>query len=502
MSPSARFRGPLRVVAIADADSFVKWSAALLDSVPGIRRHLLVVRTPLTVSPTQQRAALAGTSFAVGGVTRLRFDELDGWLGGHIPDVVVLAGRGPFVRLVARRIDRLTHRPVVVSGLPGMSIPAQRGALEYRRESDLLVLHSHREERAFAELGRRIGVATPTALATLPFARPAGSERSAGMRGESWADAVEADAVRTDAVRRELVGAGVGSGTRGTPAGAGRPSSGRSGDRVAGVTSNASGSSQPLGTDLVFASQALVPAERHERAELARMLRRAAEADPTRRVVVKLRSRPGEAETHLERDAYADLLADRPTNLVFSHEPMATALETAEGLVTVSSTAVVEAIVRGIPVIALDTFGVHKSLLNTVFIGSGLLGGAEEVIGRRFRHPHPRWMRDNYFHPAEDDTWWTQVEELVALRREGRLRAKTVPVGRGGALRAAWHRTSVLGSEDRSLAGRVALGIGSPLVRGIVALRRSRGRAGEDTWADPATDYTLEPTPHRDPIRR
>ncbi|MCP2798120.1 hypothetical protein NK944_23855, partial [Salmonella enterica subsp. enterica serovar Typhimurium] len=85
------------------------------------------------------------------------------------PDVVLLAGRGPFVRLMGRVIDRLSRRPVVVAGLPGMAIPAQRGALDYRRHADLLVVHSHREERAFTELGRRIGVQVPTALATLPF---------------------------------------------------------------------------------------------------------------------------------------------------------------------------------------------------------------------------------------------------------------------------------------------------------------------------------------------
>jgi len=459
----------LRVVAIADADSFVKWSASLLSGVEGIRRHMLLVRTPLTVSPAQERTALTGTSFTAADVTRLGFEELHGWLTGHQPDVVVLSGRGPFVRLMARQIDRLTRRPVVVSGLPGMSIPAQRGALEYRRESDLMIVHSHREERAFAELGRRIGIQVPTALAVLPFARMA-------------PDAVTATTVRVE--ERELVGASTGRGTSRSARPAPAPLA------------------RPGGTDLVFAAQALVPAARHERELIVEMLRLAAVADPTKRVVVKLRSRPGEAEAHLERDAYADLLADRPGNLVISHEPMSTALAPAEGLVTVSSTAAIEALAQKVPVIALDTFGVHKVLLNTVFTGSGLLGGAEEVVGRRFRHPVAGWQRDNYFQPESDTNWWRCVEELVALRREGRLRAKLVPAGRGGALHAAWHRKSVLAGEDRSVIGRVALGVGAPLVNGILSMRRARGRAGEDTWSDATTDYTLEPTPHHDPIRR
>ncbi|HWK77734.1 DUF6716 putative glycosyltransferase [Microbacterium sp.] len=460
----------LRVVAIGDADSFVKWSASLLDAVPGIRRHMLLVRTPLTVSREQEHMALAGTSFGGESVTRLGFDEVRGWLQGHLPDVVVLAGRGHFVRLIARVIDRLPQRPVVVSGLPGMSIPALRGALEYRRESDLLVLHSHREIRAFEALADRLGIVVPTALATLPYARTAST---ASALSRSRAGAVDA------------VGSGASDRDQRMP---------RGGLAVA--------ERERRGTDLIFAAQALVPAERHEREALVDILRRAAAARPNRRVVVKLRSRPGEAETHLERDAYAELLANRPANLVFSYEPMALALSRAEGLVTVSSTAAVEAIARGIPVIALNTFGVEKSLLNTVFVGSGLLGGADDVVARRFRHPEADWMHDNYFHAPHESDWWSRVQELVTLRRGGALPAKVVPTGRGGALRAAWHRKSVLGSEDRSVAGTLALGIGAPLVDGILGMRRARGRAGEDTWADITTDYTLEPRPQKDPVRR
>jgi hypothetical protein len=77
-----------------------------------------------------------------------------------------------------------------------------------------------------------------------------------------------------------------------------------------------------------------------------------------------------------------------------------------------------------------------------------------------------------------------------------------VPAGRGGALHAAWHRKSVLAGEDRSVIGRVALGVGAPLVNGILSMRRARGRAGEDTWSDATTDYTLEPRQQRDPVRR
>lgn len=462
-----RDSGALRVVAIADADSFVKWSASLLGAVPGIRPHLLLVQTPLTASVEQQRTALAGTGVPAESVTRIAFPRAAAWLEGQRPDVVLLAGRGPFVRLMGRVVDSLSRRPVVVAGMPGMAIPAQRGALDYRRHADLLVVHSHREERAFGELARRIGVRMPTALATLPFARARSrmltADRARVLAGDASRPAGTAVADRPDAP---------------TPV-------------------------RAPATDVVFAAQALVPVGREERAEIAATLVRAAEADPTRRIVVKLRARPGESETHLDRDPYLELLpARRPANLVVSYDSMAHALSTAAGLVTVSSTAAVEAVALGVPVIALDSFGVSKSLLNTVFVGSGLLGGRSEVVAGRFRHPHPDWLRDNYFHPSSDSTWWERVEQLVALRRAGALPPNRVPAAPGGALHEAWHRASVLGREDRTLSGSAALAIGVPATRAIAAVRRGRTPGSGATWADATTDFTLEPNPFHDSIRR
>lgn len=483
--PRAGVEPGLRVVAIADADSFVKWSASLLASVSGIRPQLLLVSTPLTASAAQVDTALSGTGIRPEHVARVAFRDAQRWLERERPDVVVLAGRGPFVRLIGRVIDALPERPVTVSGLPGMAIPAQRGALEYRRHTDLLVVHSHREERAFAELGRRVGVQVPTALATLPFAR--GRERM-----------LAPERARVVAV----------SATPGGVAVAERPSAASRSDAASPAAAAAAAAAAPVAhrpraTDIVFAAQALVPAGREERQKIAELLVRAAEVDPQRRIVVKLRSRPGEAETHLERDSYPELLGThRPENLVISYSSMAEALSTAAGLVTVSSTAAIEAVALGVPVIALDSYGVNKALLNTVFVGSGLLGGGREVVGGRFRQPHPDWLRDNYFHPARESTWWDRVEELVALRRAGGLPARRVPAARGGSLHEAWHRASVLGREDRTASGAMALALGVPATRAHGALRRGRSQGLGRTWTDATTDYTLEPSPLKDSIRR
>jgi len=425
----------LRVVAIGDADSFVKWAAHLIDQVDDISQHLLLVQTPLVVSDAQRGAAVAGTRFAAHpqSVTRIGFGDVASWLAKDTPDVVVLAGRAPFVRLLSREIDRLSRRPVVVSGVPGMSIPALRGALEYRRHCDLMVVHSRREVAAYQRLGRALGITVPVALATLPFA--GGASRAVRSRG----------------------------------------------------------------TDLVFAAQALVPAERSERRRIAEILRLAAVADPSRRVVVKLRSRPGEVEAHQERDGYTDLLENAPENLIFSFAPMSKALATAEGLVTVSSTAAIEAMAQGVPVIALNDFGIRPDLLNHVFTGSGLLGGAEDVVARRFRHPDAAWAATNYFHDSRDSRWWAETRRLVAQRRRGMLPARTVPRPRGGALHAAWHRRNVLGAEDRTLLGRIAAFVVTPAISLLTALKRRRQAKATDAVLD---DITLAPSPLREPVRR
>ena len=116
----------------------------------------------------------------------------------------------------------------------------------------------------------------------------------------------------------------------------------------------------------------------------------AARRRPQRRVVVKVRARAGEAQTHAESYDFAELLADPsvraelggtlPPNLVVEDGPMADHLARASALVTVSSTAVLEAIAEGVPALVIDEFGVEPKLINTVFVGSGLFGGAEALV--------------------------------------------------------------------------------------------------------------------------
>jgi hypothetical protein len=391
----------LRVVALADTDSYVKWAAAMLGSLPaGTDAELLIVETALVVSPAQQTTALARSGLDPSRVRRIGYEDLARVLGDLAPDAVLVAARGPVVRVLTALVATIDPRPVIVSGLPGISIPATTAAMVHRTQCDLFVLHSTREIAAFAALARQRGLTQRFALAGLPFARAAADERPSAER-----------------------------------------------------------------TDLVFASQAIVPRERVDRLRVARLLIETARENPDKRVVVKERATAGEHQTHAQQHGYPDLLrrmGPLPANLVVSTDSMAHALDTAEGLVTISSTAAVEAIARGIPVIALDTFGIEDGLINTVFVGSGLLGSEGDVVQRDFRLPPTAWLARNYFHdPAEED-WIAEMAQLVELRRAGELPPKPGRTRRGGRVRDVWERRLALGRRDRSVAGAIVWAVGVP----------------------------------------
>lgn len=430
-----------RILAVADTDSYVKWGAALVAGMPEPwHPELFVLDTPVTVSDAQLAAALAGSGMDAASVARGTFDDLRARLAADAPDAVLVSARGPLARVLAREVATLAPTAVIVTGLPGIAIPATRKALVFRAQCDLFVVHSERERAEFVQRARGAGLVLRFALATLPFA--ATPARDASCRTTATAP---------DAPER--------------------------------------------GTDLVFAAQAIVPSSREDRLRVAELLVRAARADSSRRVVVKLRGVAGEHQTHAEPHPLPGLLdevaaaerAPLPANLVQSTEPMRDALVRAEGLVTVSSTAAIEALALGLPVIALDTFGVSPQLINEVFEGSGLLAGADAVIARTWRHPEPQWLRDNYLHDADAADWTRRLEDLVDRRHSGHLPGRPPLRRLGGRLRQTWERKLVLGRFDRSLGGAVAFMIGMPARAAVRWFRRLRRRlTGPDTAASQA----------------
>ena len=285
------------------------------------------------------------------------------------PEVVLLACTGPVIAaLLAAPELRGTDRPVLVTGMPGVSVPASPRAVTLRAGCDLLVVHSRREQAEYAELADR--------------ARPR-HWRSVWPRCRSW---------RTRPARLRATQAE-------------RP-------------------------DLVFAAQAKVPETRPDREAILLALAE------TESAVVKLRATGGEPQTHRERWPYPALFDDLVrqgrvgSNAIrFTSGSMAAALNTARGLTTVSSTAALEAMAAGVPVLIISDFGVSADLINLVFADSGCLGTLDDLRADRFAQPDAAWSTANYFHPASDNDWLAIIDRLVAARAAGPLPRRTRPSG-------------------------------------------------------------------------
>ena len=413
----------VRVVAIADSDSYVKWGASLASQMPD---HwdvsLAVIANPVLPSAEQLEAALRESTLASPAVVDL--STLTAWIAREQPDLVLLSLRGPLIKVIVRAVLGASEkRPVLVSGLPGISIPATRRAIAHRAQADLFVLHSKHEVREFTALAAEMEIDQRFALATLPF-----------MASDDRGDSADESGIRAE---HPESGGTVGGTVGGNPAG-----------------------------DVIFAAQAKVPSERDDRVALLGWLAESARAHPDRRVVVKVRAMPGEQQTHAEKFDFAMLMTEMdppaPANLVVAGGSMGVYLSSAAALVTVSSTAAIEAVALGVPVLAVDAFGVSKSMINLVFENSGLSGTSADLIAGRFKQPNAEWLDDNYFHPHSDNDWIDQAEQLLAVRASGPFPAKSLTQGLlGGAVRRAFDRKRALGRHDRTLSGRAALVAGT-----------------------------------------
>lgn len=388
-----------RVLAVADADSYLKWGTALLDRLPGSwERRLLLISSPIT--PSADQAAAAATGMPVERVSLGRLRRL---LRRDPPDVLLLACTGPTVQVLAGlHAVRRPERPVLVTGLPGISLPASARAVDLRRDCDLLVVHSRRERDDFSRLAAELAPGMRVALGRLPFLTP-GSRP--GLRPGEPAD---------------------------EPGQVG---------------------------EVVFAAQAKVPPTPADREAILLAL---AEVVPTGSAVVKVRALGGEQQTHREEHPYSQLWAGlvaagrvADDAVRFRAGSMSAALEQARGLVTVSSTAALEAIDAGVPIVVLSDFGVDAAMINLVFAGSGCLGTLADVRAGRGFIPAESWLVENYFHPSVDDDLVETVVSLVADRRAGRLPTRP---RRGSGLRRdrLWAMLRLLAPEPLVALGRRA----------------------------------------------
>ncbi|MHA5052664.1 DUF6716 putative glycosyltransferase [Streptomyces sp. SD15] len=145
---------------------------------------------------------------------------------------------------------------------------------------------------------------------------------------------------------------------------------------------------------VVFAVQPSVPESRKDRTYLLNRLIQHARKHPEREVLLKLRSKPGEHTTHIEESPYQKLVQgkDVPDNfrLVYGH--MGEVLDRTDLLVTVSSTAALEALHRRIPTVVLTDLGVREVLGNHHFVGSGCLASWDQLDAGHRPAPDAEWV--------------------------------------------------------------------------------------------------------------
>ncbi|WP_459738407.1 DUF6716 putative glycosyltransferase [Streptomyces sp. E-15] len=145
---------------------------------------------------------------------------------------------------------------------------------------------------------------------------------------------------------------------------------------------------------VVFAAQPSVPDNRRDRTYLLNRLIEHARRHPEREVLLKLRSKPGEHTTHIEELPFQKLVQgkDLPANfrLVYGH--MGEVLDRTDLLVTVSSTAALEALHRRIPTVVLTDLGVREVLGNHHFTGSGCLASWDQLDAGHRPVPDEEWV--------------------------------------------------------------------------------------------------------------
>lgn len=350
------------IVAVADSDSYLKLATSLLHRLgSGWDRRIVLVRTPTTPTEEQVQAAFVGTDLDAADVEILTLNQLS---TTAIPeDVLFASATGPVVAEIYARVLRSepvdARRTGLISALPGVAFPATTKGWNYRIAGDGFICHSHAEARDFADLSDASTGHQPTILVgKLPFLSSAGFPASC---------------------------------------------------------------EQPI-KQVVFAPQAKVPFEREQREQILLTLESVARLNPGTEVIVKLRARAGEPQTHLEQFPFDSLLEqmeasgkfNKSTHIRFATGSMQDYLRPGSALVTVSSTAALEAIDHGLPTMVLTDFGVSNELINTVFLGSGIQGSLQDLLDLNFSAPHRAWLRENYFHRSNRDL--ADSLELLAHR--------------------------------------------------------------------------------------
>lgn len=401
MTPAETTAATLKVALLADTDSRWKWAARLADRL-GAAVEVLGYQLWTHDLPSHRQLLEAGVR--PEQVRRVSASGLLEALATDRPDVLVLAAPGGGCQAVLQLLAaaRLEPRPLVLTGYVGVVYENLVDGLLLRAGSDLIGANSPADVEQFQAVLASVGAGPESVVRTrLPF--------------------LEDPAPRTRSGRFTVT----------------------------------------------FAGQPGVPASRWERQQLVQRLAQHARRHPERDVLVKLRNLPGEVATHPEPFPYDELIrglgAQRPANLKVIGGLMSKALARTDLLITVSSTAAVEAIHCGVPAAVLTDFGIREALGNTYFLGSGLLAGFDDLDQGLVPQVNHEWARQRGMTDLRDD-----LAERVA---EALSRPRT-------PLRPFYSLANAGGFLPRLLAGYGVAPDGRPLPSRTPSVLRKAVRSG------------------------
>ena len=216
---------------------------------------------------------------------------------------------------------------------------------------------------------------------------------------------------------------------------------------------------------VMFADQPTVPQAREDRLYLYQRLLAYARAHPDRQVVLKPRHRIGEDTFHRMKFHPEALLSGvrRPPNFSIDYAPISDWLASLDLMLTISSTAALEAVGAGVRTAFIADLDVREQLGNHIFLDSGLLRTFDQLEKDDIGAPAKSWVED-YFFP----TAGVPAEKLAERALELTLQAN-----RG--FPQAWN-TALFASQHELFTYRKLAAHGTPLVTDRAARVRAVAR--------------------------
>jgi hypothetical protein len=338
------------VAVLADTDSRWKWGLGLARR---LNPAAAVTGYQFAGSDIPSQRQLAEAGISADAVAVVSAGELLTALAAKPADVLVVSLPGGGVQAILHLLAaaELERRPLVLTGYVGVVYERITEGLLLRAGADLIAANSPADLDEFRSTFTGLGLPTDSlTLTRLPFLRPNGPRTSSRYT-------------------------------------------------------------------VTFAGQPGVPNTRWHRRYLVERLAEHAQRYPERDVLIKLRNLPGEQATHVEQFPYDELVRglgpDRPKNLKLVGGDMGKVLNRTDLLVTVSSTAAVEAIHRGIATAALTDFGIRESLGNAYFIGSGCLASFDDLDAGAEPTADATWARRHGL-GSEHDPLPQRVAEVLS----------------------------------------------------------------------------------------